>query len=152
MTEMWGHYCRYIFLTFKKHKACIIIWKTSKRHNSENDLVNEQVRRLFSERWYLWCECLCDGWGDVKTECVRGISWYFHVCECLCEYGVRERSEMWKLMFLSLRDVTSLQRNKTSAVLVTGYAASTNWKLVPPYLEGKWVALYRFPIHTGSTR
>jgi len=38
---------------------------------------------------------------------------------------------------VSLRDVTSLQRNKTSAVLVTGYAASANWKLVPPYLEGK---------------
>jgi len=38
---------------------------------------------------------------------------------------------------VSLRDVTSLQRNKTNAVLVTGNAVSANWKLVPPYLEGK---------------
>lgn len=74
------------------------------------------------------------------------------VSVCVSMEWERERIEMWKLMFLSLRDVTSLQRNKTSTVLVTGYAASANWKLVPPYLEGKWVALYRFPIHTWYTR
>jgi len=56
-------------------------------------------------------------------------------CEYL--YGVRVREKRDVEVDVSLRDVTSLQRNKTNAVLVTGNAVSANWKLVPPYLEGK---------------
>lgn len=123
-------------LIHKTDPRGVLSCENSSRHDSTDYVVHEQVRKLFSVRWYLWCECLMD--EQSERVCVRNIGWYFHVCECVCvSIGWERAGEMWKLMFLSLRDVTSLQRNKTSAVLVTGYAASANWKLVPPYLEGK---------------